>query len=105
MTNGRGWFMKKAEKELWVQWMMERFQIAGIEEIAEYELTLSHNTRMDVDNTIMLVKYFNDALQDGGHTKGDSKEYWKHLHMFSNSELPKGEVEIIINYQEVTYED
>lgn len=57
--------------------------------IERYYITLSHNTRYDIDNTVVGVKFFSDWLRKNGWTKEDSKKHFRELHLLVDEDLPK----------------
>jgi hypothetical protein len=56
--------------------------------IERYNLTLSHNTRFDTDNTIVGIKFFSDWLRKNGWTKEDSKKYLREINLRVDEQLP-----------------
>jgi len=57
--------------------------------ISEYELDVITNNRYDIDNDIMLIKFFNDALVESGAVKDDSRKFFKHFSITHSDEVEK----------------
>jgi hypothetical protein len=54
-----------------------------------YELDVITNNRYDIDNDIMLVKFFNDALVEKGLVPDDSRKHFKHFAISDSQEIDK----------------
>lgn len=87
---GKGYWMKNKLKKEWVTYISNMLLIAEMDYIENYHLILTFNNRKDCDNNIMILKYFNDALQTGGYIKDDSTKVWKGFEVWYDPGLDKG---------------
>ena len=59
------------------------------EPIERYNITLSHNTRYDIDNTIVGVKFFSDWLRKNDWTREDSKKHLRQVRLSVDENLQR----------------
>lgn len=93
------WTYRQAQKKKYRKYFDSMIQAAGITQIQEYELSLVINNRMDIDNTIMLFKFFNDSLKASGVVQDDSPKYFKHFEVLASKEIDKGTAILSIFYR------
>ena len=64
--------------------------------IDTYRIKASFNNRLDLDNNVMMVKFFNDALKQSGWIKDDNPNYFTSLKMVVDKRLKKNTAKIVL---------
>lgn len=64
--------------------------------IKTYKVHLIYNSRLDPDNQIMLIKFFNDALQEEGWVENDNKRFCKEVKITPNEEYKTNQFTLIL---------
>jgi len=93
------WTYRSSQKQKYRKIFDKLIQQAELSNIQEYELSLIINNRMDIDNTVMLFKFFNDSLKHNGVVPDDSPKYFKHLEIMSSKEIDKDTAILSIFYR------
>ena len=86
---GRHWAIRKKQKDDYKKYCKEKLEEYDAFCCDTYELTIRYNARHDVDNVVLVSKFFSDTLVDMDIVKDDGNKYYKKLTIKIDKELPK----------------
>lgn len=66
------------------------------DKVDNYRVRASFNNRLDLDNNVMMVKFFNDALKQEGWIADDNPNYFTTLKMSVDKRLKKNTAKIVL---------
>lgn len=69
------WRTRNNLKKKWKPIFTEAIQKADVSKMEKYKLHIRYNSRLDPSNVTGMLKILEDALQEMGLTKDDSKKY------------------------------
>lgn len=98
--SSKHWTARSKAKNEWRNIFIEMLKVSDIrKDISKYEIDVISNNNYDVDNDIMLVKFFNDSLVSSGFVKDDNRRYFKGFSIHHSDELEKYNAIINLYYK------
>ncbi len=61
-----------------------------------YSLDIRYNSRLDIDNGILVSKFLSDCLVEEGYVEDDSPKYFTSVRIRFDSSLPKNIYQVVI---------
>lgn len=90
------WTYRAKQKDLYANIVLAQLSTQEKPYWSQIQATLLVNHRMDLDNTIMAVKFALDAFRRWGGVADDSPKYLKRITLEVNTELPKNSAMLLI---------
>lgn len=88
---GKHWIVRKKHKDNYKNQLDLIFNEYEEFTAETFEIHIQHNSRFDVDNCILSVKFLADYLRDREWVLDDTKKYFKKFSISVNEELNKDE--------------
>ena len=102
---GKHWAVRKKYKD--------DYKIVCQEALSKYDkftcegirMAISYNSRMDIDNGILVSKFLADTLVAEGIIPDDNKKYYTEVKITYDGELPKDCYKVILYCKNLTYDE
>ena len=82
------WAVRSKLKKEWREMFSAMLQEYDKPDVDKYRVRALFNNRLDLDNNVMMIKFFNDALKQEGWIVDDSPKYFVSLKMLIDKDLP-----------------
>jgi hypothetical protein len=100
---GKHWAVRKKYKD--------DYKAICIEALSEYDkftaegfqISIQYNSRMDIDNGILVSKFLADTLVSSEIVPDDNPRYYDKVTISYNSDLPKNTYEVTVYFKNLTY--
>jgi len=86
---GQHWAFRKKYKDDYKKIVRERLESIDAFCCETYTLDIRYNSRLDIDNGILVSKFLSDTLVEDGCVKDDSPKYFKEVRIRFDQEVEK----------------
>jgi Holliday junction resolvase RusA-like endonuclease len=95
--SGKHWTTRVKLKDKWMAFYEGLFNQYDKFCFDTFQIKVSHNTRLDIDNMIPTCKLCADFMKENGWCIEDDKRYFKKLIIEVDDELPKNGIKVVIS--------
>ncbi len=94
--SSKHWTQRNKKAKEWHDFF-KSYLIKPYPKFEKYSITLEFNSRLDPSNTITMVKFIEDMLQEEGVIANDNKDNCKGIHIVPILDMKKFSYKIIVN--------
>jgi len=100
---GKHWAVRKKYKDDYKKICAEALSKYDSFVAEEFYFDISYNSRLDIDNGILVSKFLADTLVSEGIIQDDSPKYYKKVSIRYDQDLPKNTYIVRIGFKNLTY--
>ena len=100
---GKHWAVRKKYKDDYKKICAEALCEYDSFVAEEFYFDISYNSRLDIDNGILVSKFLADTLVSEGIVKDDSPKYYKKVPIRYDQDLPKNTYIVNIYFKNLSY--
>ena len=100
---GKHWAVRKKYKDDYKKICAEALCEYDSFVAEEFYFDISYNSRLDIDNGILVSKFLADTLVSEGIVKDDSPKYYKKVSIRYDQDLPKNTYIVNIYFKNLSY--
>lgn len=100
---GKHWAVRKKYKDDYKKICAEALSKYDSFVAEEFYFDISYNSRLDIDNGILVSKFLADTLVSEGIVQDDSPKYYKKVSIRYDQDLPKNTYIVRIGFKNLTY--
>lgn len=100
---GKHWAVRKKYKDDYKKICTEALNEYDSFVAEEFYFDISYNSRLDIDNGILVSKFLADTLVSEGIVQDDSPKYYKKVSIVYDSDLPKNTYIVDIYFKNLYY--
>ena len=93
---GKHWTYRKKKKDEYKKICIEELSKIDAFTCEAFRMVISYNSRLDIDNGILVSKFLSDTLVNKGIVKDDGNKYYKRLDIRIDKDLPKDSFKVKI---------
>ena len=90
------WAVRSKLKKAWRDRFSEMLDEYDKPDVNKYRIRAFFCNRLDLDNNVMMVKFFNDALKEAGWIVDDNPKHFVSLRMDVDTTLKKNSAKILL---------
>ena len=94
---GEHWSKRNTMKQEWKMFLLSLFRNHPKIVFDKFDITIRHNTRLDNDNMIPVVKFSCDFLKEFKYVTDDTKKYFRKLTIEADESLKKDEIVLVVS--------
>ena len=102
---GKHWAVRKKYKDDYKAICCEALSEYDKFTAEEFHFNISYNSRLDIDNGILVSKFLADTLVSQGIVKDDSPKYYKQVKITYDKEIPKNTYVVEIYFKNLVYDE
>jgi hypothetical protein len=99
---GKHWAVRKKYKDEYKKIIRERLAEMDSFHCEAYSLDIRYNSRLDIDNCILVSKFLSDTLVEDGCVEDDSPKYFKEIRIKFDKEIEKNHYIVKIKCEKYT---
>lgn len=100
---GKHWAVRKKYKDDYKKICAEALSKYDSFVAEEFYFDISYNSRLDIDNGILVSKFLADTLVSEGIVQDDSPKYYKKVSIRYDQDLPKNTYIVRIGFKNLKY--
>ena len=102
---GKHWTYRKQKKDEYKEFCKEALSKYDPFTCEEFYITISYNSRLDIDNGILVSKFLADTLVSEGIVQDDSPKYYKSVSIRFDDTLEKNQYIVKIYCKNLKYNE
>ncbi len=102
---GKHWSYRKKKKDEYKEFCKEALSKYDEFTCEEFYITISYNSRLDIDNGILVSKFLADTLVAEGIVQDDSPKYYKSVSIRFDDTLEKNQYIVKIYCKNLKYKE